>query len=132
MRTRPVKGITIFAFIVLIVSILLIVFFALSFNKENTVISILTFVFCGAFSLVSIFVLFNQLFCFIELKENTLIRHILWIKKTTKIEKITKIILEEGIYKIFIDNKKFCDMPSAIKGSNEIIIELEKNGISIK
>jgi len=131
-RTRPIKGVVIFASVVLVVCVGLIIFFALSFTNENKVISILAFVFCGVFTLISSFVLLNQLFCYIEYKDKVLIKHTLWFSKSLKIEKITKIILEDGMYKIYRDEKKFYEMPSAIKGSNEIIIILENNGVSVK
>jgi len=132
LRTKPVKGICIFALIVLVVCLSLLIFFAVDFNNENTVISIVSFVFCGIFILISLFTLINQLFCYVEFKDSKLVKHTLWFSKTLKIERITKITLEEGIYKIFDDNKIFYQMPSGIRGSNEIILALEQNGVSIK
>lgn len=131
LRTKPIKGLVIFALIVFVVSLAMILLFGIDYQNQTKVIAILVFIFCGAFFLVSLFVLVNQLFCYLELKNDRLIHHILWFTKSIKVDKINKITLEDGMYKIFSGSKIFYQMPSLIRGSNEIIIGLEKLGIHI-
>lgn len=73
----------------------------------------------------------DQLFHYVEVKENTLVNHFLFAKSVLSFDRIKKIVLVNEMYIIYSKKKKFCTMPSRIRGSNEIIVYLEKHGISI-
>ena len=129
-RTKPIKGLLIFLPIVIVFSAGAIVLFALT--KQNIVFSIMVYIFCGAFILLSLILLLDQLFHYTELKGDILINQILFVRKKIKVEKITKIILKDEMYFIFVGQKQFCVISTRIRGSNEIIVALERKGKSVR
>ena len=129
-RTKPVKGLLIFLPIVIVFSAGAIVLFA--FTKQNIVFSVMVYIFCGAFILFSLILLLDQLFHYTELKGDILINQILFVRKKIKVEKITKIILKDEMYFIFVGQKQFCVISTRIRGANEIIVALERKGKSVR
>lgn len=129
-RTKPVKGLLIFLPIVIVFSAGAIVLFALT--KQNIVFSVMVYIFCGAFILLSLILLLDQLFHYTELRGDILINQILFIRKKIKVEKITKIILKDEMYFIFVGQKQFCVISTRIRGANEIIVALERKGKSVR
>lgn len=125
-RTKPLKGLLIFLPIVIVFSAGAILLFALT--KQNFVFSLLVYIFCGAFVLLSLILLLDQLFHYTELRGDTLINQIIVVRKKVKVSRITKIILKDEMYYIFIDQKQFCVISARIPGGNEIIIALERQG----
>ena len=90
-RTYPIKSLTIFLSIAFIVSVGMIVLFSLPFMaKEQWIIRILIWVFCSIFALASGIVLFNQLFYYVEVKEDVFIKHEFLIKKKVKFQKYSR------------------------------------------
>ena len=129
-RTKPIKGLVIFLPIVIVVSIGTILLFALT--KQNIAVSIMVYIFCGAFAALSIVLLSDQLFHFVELRGDELINQIIFVRKKINISEISKIILKDEMYLVFTGKKQFCVISSRISGGNEIIIALERRGIHVK
>ena len=125
-RTRPIKGLLIFLPIVIVLSAGAILLFALT--KQELVFSIMVYIFCGAFILLSLIILLDQLFHYTELRGDVLINQIIFVRKKIKVEKITKIILKDEMYFIFVEQKQFCVISTRIRGANEIIVALERKG----
>ena len=132
MRTKPLKGFSIFLSIVFVLSVLTIIYFALTFSSQAKAFAIIVFVFAGLFSITSLLILIDQLFHYTELKDGAIINHIFFFKKSIKVEKIKKLILKDGIYKIYTEDKLFVQIPSGVIGAPEIIVGLEKLGVHLK
>ena len=128
-RTKPIKGLLIFLPIVIAFSVGAILLFALT--KQELVFSIMVYIFCGAFILLSLIILLDQLFHYTELRGDFLINQIIFVRKKIKVEKITKIILKDEMYFIFVGQKQFCVISTRIRGANEIIVALERKGKSV-
>ena len=128
-RTRPIKDLLIFLPIVIVLSAGAILLFALT--KQELVFSIMVYIFCGAFILLSLIILLDQLFHYTELRGDVLINQIIFVRKKIKVEKITKIILKDEMYFIFVEQKQFCVISTRIRGANEIIVALERKGKSV-
>ena len=129
-RTKPIKGLLIALSIVIVISSAVIVLFALT--KQNIVISIMVYIFCGAFILLSLIMLIDQLFHYTELNGDTLINNIVFVRKKVKVANISKIILKDEMYLVFVGKKQFCVISTRIKGGNEIIVALERQGVTMK
>ena len=129
-RTKPVKGLMIALPIVILVSAGMILLFALT--KQNIVFSVFVYIFCGAFVILSTIMLLDQLFHYTELNGDTLINHILFVKKKVKVQNISKIILKDEMYLVFVGKKQFCVISTRVVGGNEIIVALERQGIHLK
>ena len=128
-RTKPIKGLLIFLPIVIVFSVGAILLFALT--KQELVFSIMVYIFCGSFILLSLIILLDQLFHYTELRGDVLINQIIFVRKKIKVEKITKIILKDEMYFIFVGQKQFCVISTRIRGANEIIVALERKGKSV-
>ena len=129
-RTKPIKGLLIALSIVIVISSAVIVLFALT--KQNIVISIMVYIFCGVFVLLSLIMLIDQLFHYTELNGDTLINNIVFVRKKVKVANISKIILKDEMYLVFVGKKQFCVISTRIKGGNEIIVALERQGVTMK
>ena len=130
LRTRPITGLIVFASIAAAISLGAIILFAI--DLSNLFISILVFIFGGMFFLGGVAVIIDQCLHYVELKENDLINHVIFVKKVLPIEKIKKIELVNGIYDIYDKKRKFCSLPSHLKGSSEIIVGLSRRGVEIE
>ena len=129
-RTKPLKGLLIFLPIVILMSTAMVLLFALT--KQNIVVSILVYVFCGAFIVLSLIVLLDQLFHYTELQGDILINQIIFVRKKVKVENITKIVFKDEMYLVFVGKKQFCVISSRVSGGNEIIVALERQGVRMK
>ena len=129
-RTKPIKGFVIALLVVLVVSIGSILLFALT--EQDIVVSILVYIFCGAFTVLSAFMICVQLFHYLELKDDILINHIFIASKKAHISKIDKIILQDEMYIFYVKKERFAVFSSRVEGVNEIIIALERKGIHVK
>lgn len=129
-RTKPVKGAIIFASIAALVSIGALVLFAI--DRSNLFISILVYIFGGMFFVGGVIVVLDQLFHYVELKEDKLINHLYFSRKEIEINRIKKVILEKGMYEIYIKKGKFCTIPSHLEGCDKIIIGLSRHGIEVE
>ena len=129
-RTKPIKGLLIALSIVIAISSAVIVLFALT--KQNIVISVMVYIFCGVFVLLSLIMLIDQLFHYTELNGDTLINNIVFVRKKAKVANISKIILKDEMYLVFVGKKQFCVISTRIKGGNEIIVALERQGVTMK
>ena len=129
-RTLPIKGLLIFLPIVIISSIGMVLLFALT--KQNLLMSILVYIFCGAFAGLGLALLLDQLFHYTMIDDDVLINQIIFVRKKIKVEQITKIILKDEMYLIFVGKKQFAVISTRVRGGNEIILALERQGKSVK
>ena len=129
-RTKPVRGLIIFALIASLVSIGAIVLFAI--DRSNLFISILVFIFGGLFAMGGLLIVFDQLFHYVELKEDLLINHVFFIKKVLEINKINRITLKQGMYEVYTKKARFCTIPSRLNGADKIIIGLSRRGVNVE
>lgn len=129
LRTYPIKGLVIFLIVDIVISLATLGYFI--WDRSNLLIAILVYIFGGLFAIIGIVVLLDQLFHYVEVKNDCLINRILWIKNVLPFDKIKKVILIDEMYIIYSKKKRFCSMPSHIQGSNEIILYLERKGISL-
>lgn len=129
-RTKPLKGLLIFLPIVILLSTAMVLLFALT--KQNIVVSIMVYIFCGAFIILSLMLLLDQLFHYTELRGDILINQIIFVRKKVMVENITKIVFKDEMYLVFVGKKQFCVISSRISGGNEIIVALERQGVRMK
>ena len=129
-RTKPIKGLMIFLPIVIVASTAMILLFALT--KQNLVFSILVYIFCGSFAVLSLAMLIDQLFHYTELRGDILINQIIFVRKKVNVENISKIILKDEMYLVFVGKKQFCVISTRVSGGNEIIVALERQGVRMK
>ena len=129
-RTKPLKGLLIFLPIVILLSTAMVLLFALT--KQNIVVSIMVYIFCGAFIILSLILLLDQLFHYTELRGDILINQIIFVRKKVMVENITKIVFKDEMYLVFVGKKQFCVISSRISGGNEIIVALERQGVRMK
>lgn len=92
----------------------------------------MVYIFCGIFILLGLIMLLDQLFHYTELKGNILINQIIFVRKKIEVDKISKIIFKDEMYIVFVGKKQFCVISSRIRGGNEIIVALERQGIHVK
>lgn len=128
LRTQPIKGLCIFLLIAILLSLGVMIYFIIAFNEELLIFKILIFIFCPMFIILGAIALCDQLFHYVEIEGEKVINHVMWNKHTLKISHIDKIEICDGIYTIYGKGRKFATFPSQIKGSNEIIICLERHG----
>lgn len=131
-RTYPIKSLTIFLSICFVVSVGMIVLFSLPFMaKEQWIIRILIWVFCSIFALASGIVLFNQLFYYVEVKEDVFIKHEFLIKKKVKFQNIQRIKNVDGFYEIYVNNRRFASFTANTFEAQQMIVYMEKNKVKI-
>lgn len=129
LRTKPIKGLIFFLVIVIILSLACLIYFII--DRSVLVLSIAVYVFCGIFFVLGLIVLCDQLFHYVEIKNDRITNRFLWISHSYPLKKIQKLVLNEEIYYVYVKGRKVCSLPSRIKGSNEIIIYLEQHGIHL-
>lgn len=129
-RTKPLKGLLILLPIVILLSTAMVLLFALT--KQNIAVSIMVYIFCGAFIILSLILLLDQLFHYTELRGDILINQIIFVRKKVMVENITKIVFKDEMYLVFVGKKQFCVISSRISGGNEIIVALERQGVRMK
>lgn len=129
LRTKPIKGLLILLAVVFLCSAGLLAYFI--YDRSTIFISILVYIFAGAFILISLYVFLDQLFHYLEVKGNALVKHVFWNRYVLPFDKIKSVTLDNGMYEISSKRKKFYVMPAYAKGSSEIIIYLENHGVSL-
>ena len=131
-KTKPIKSLTIFLTVCLVVSVGMIVLFSLPFMaKEQWVIKILVWVFCSIFALAALIVLVNQLFFQVEVKGEKYIKHVLFARISIPIKEIDKVTNKDGFYTVIYKTKPFSSFAGNTYESQQIIIYLEKCGVKI-
>ena len=128
-KTQPIKGLLIFAGIGVAISLAGIIIFI--FDRSNLAISILVYIFGGMFLIGGSAVILDQLFHYVEVKEDKLIHRVFFKKNVLPINKIKKLVLKNGIYEVYSGKKKFCTIPSQVTGAPEIAVALQRQGVVI-
>lgn len=95
------------------------------------VIKILVWVLCSIFSLASLIVLIQQLFFWIEVRDDVFIQHNLLGAHKIPFKKIEHITNKDGFYTIYVQGKKITSFATNTKEGTEIIVYLEKHGVKI-
>ncbi|MCR5184567.1 MAG: hypothetical protein K6C32_00580 [Bacilli bacterium] len=126
-RTYPVKGLVIFCLIGFLICTPAFIWFL--FIEELLVFRVLVYIFCPMFSLIALITIIDQLFHYVEVKEDVFINHIVFWTKKVKIEKIERFEICEGIYYIYYLNKKIASFPSQVVGADRVVIALERHGV---
>ena len=130
-RTYPIKGLMIFLIITFIVSLAAVIYFIIA-QDDPIVIRVLVWIFCGAFSIISLIVMSDQLFNYVEVRDDKLISHKFLTKKVINIKNIQRIKSEENIFNVYVDNMKVVSFYSYSKESQEIIVYLDKHHVHIE
>ena len=130
LRTYPIKSLTIFVAICFVVSLTMVILFAF-LNKEEWVIRILIFIFCGLFTVASATILIYQLFFYVSVDENNFYRHVLFGKHAIPLTKIERIINRDGFYDVIVKGKRITSFSTNTKEGQQIIVFLERKGVKI-
>lgn len=130
LRTYPIKSLTIFVAICFVVSLAMVILFAF-LNKEEWVIRILVFIFCGLFTVASAIILIYQLFFYVSVDEENFYRHVMFGKHTIPLKKIERIINRDGFYEVVVKGKKITTFSTNTKEGQQIIVFLERKGVKI-
>lgn len=130
LRTYPIKSLTIFVAICFVVSLAMVILFAF-LNKEEWVIRILIFIFCGLFTVASAIILIYQLFFYVSVDEENFYRHVMFGKHTIPLKKIERIINRDGFYEVVVKGRKITSFSTNTKEGQQIIVFLERKGVKI-
>lgn len=130
LRTYPIKSLTIFVAICFVVSLTMVILFAF-LNKEEWVIRILIFIFCGLFTVASAIILIYQLFFYVSVDEENFYRHVMFGKHTIPLKKIERIINRDGFYEVVVKGKRITSFSTNTKEGQQIIVFLERKGVKI-
>ena len=130
LRTYPIKSLTIFASVCFVVSLAMVILFAF-LDKEELVIRILIFVFCGIFTIAAGIILIYQLFFYIAVDDDSFYRYVLFGRYKIPYSKIEKIVNKDGFYYVMVKGKKITSFSTNTKESQQIILFLERKGVKI-
>ena len=131
-RTYPIKSLVIFLSICFVVSTGMLVLFALPFmQSEMWVIKILVWVLCSVFSLASLVVLIQQLFFYIEVRDEVFIKHFIFGSHKIPFKQIEHISNANGFYTIYVKGKRIVSFATNTTEGTEMIVYLEKHGVKI-
>lgn len=130
-RTYPIKSLTIFLSICFTVSLGMLILF-IFLTKEEWVIRILIFIFCGLFTVASGIVLVYQLFFYVAVDEDYFYKHFIFGYHKIPLKRIQKISNKDGFYFIYVDNHRISSFAGNTKEGQQIIIFLEKSGVKIE
>ena len=130
-RTYPIKSLTIFLAICFVVSLAMVILF-IFLTKEEWVIRILIFVFCGLFTIASAIVLCYQLFFHVGVDEECFYRYAFFSAYRIPYKKIEKVMNMNGFYDIYVSGKKIASFAGNTKEGQQIILFLEKKGVKIE
>lgn len=131
LRTRIPTPVLIFLLADIVLCGGAIVYFALA-NDEIIIMRILVFIMCGIFFLLGFIQLLAELLNFIEIKDDKVVVH-KWLTHTKlSFDKISYVTNKDGLYTLYVKNKKFYTFSTGLKEASEIIVYLESHGVNIK
>ena len=128
-RTYPSKGLVIALTCVIVISIGMVVLFALI--NENIGFKIFMFVMFTIFIVGSLIVLLDQLTHYVEVEGEAFIKHLLLLKKRINIEDIEKINFKNGFFDVYVKGKKFAYFSSDTEEGKQIIKYLDSKRVKI-
>lgn len=129
-RTYPIKSLTIFVAICFTVSVAMIILFAF-LQKEELLIRILIFIFCGLFAVASGIILVYQLFFFVAVDDQYFYRYYLFGFFKVEINKIERVLNQDGFYHVVVKGKKVGTFAGNTKEGQQLIVFLERKGVKI-
>ena len=130
LRTYPVYKFVIFLLVVILGSVGMSIWFI--FNNEPFFVKMIVWIMCGGFIFLSLIVIIDQLFSFIEVKGTTLIKHAFFFKRKYDFKSIDKIKNKDGFFTVFVKNVKVLTFASDRRGANEIMAYMDMHGVRIE
>ena len=129
-RTYPIKGLLIFLIITFVVSLAAVIYFIIA-QDDVFVVRLLVWIFCGAFTIISLIVMCDQIFNYIEVRDDKLISHKFLTKKIVNIKNIERIVNEDNVSNVYVDNQKVFYFFTFSKEAQEILVYLDKMHVRI-
>lgn len=129
-RTYPIKGLLIFLIITFVVSLAAVIYFIIA-QDDVFVVRLLVWIFCGAFTIISLIVMCDQIFNYIEVRDEKFISHKFLSKKIVDINNIQRIRNEDNVFNVYVDNQKITSFYSYSKEAQEILVYLDKMHVQI-
>ena len=130
LRTRPIKKLCICVACIVAVSLGLCIGFIFMPN-EQIVIRVIVWIMCGLFTVLGTVLLIDQLFNYVEVKDQVFIKHMFLTKHVIPFEKIKSVKSEDGFYVVYIGKKKVCTFAGDTKEANAIVSYMDKNHVKI-
>ena len=100
-------------------------------TKEEMLIRVLIFIFCGLFAVASGIILVYQLFFFVAVDENFFYRYYLFGFFKVEIGKIERVLNQDGFYHVVVKGKKVGTFAGNTKEGQQLIVFLERKGVKI-
>ena len=130
LRTYPIKKLCICVAIIVAVSLGLCVGF-IFMPDELIVVRVIVWIMCGLFTLLGLILLFDQLFNYVEVKNDVFIKHMFLTKHVIPFNKIKSVKNEDGFYVVYVGNKKVCTFAGDTKEAHAIVSYMDKNHVKV-
>lgn len=92
----------------------------------------IVWIMCGGFTLLSLIVIIDQVFSYIEVKDNQIIKHAFLFKRKYDFKVVDKIKNKDGFFMVFVKNVKVLTFASDRRGANEIVAYLDAHDVKIE
>ena len=93
--------------------------------------AIFSYIFCGVFHAIALFLLVDTLTNYVVLEGDEIIKYSFLAKKRAKIRTITKIVHDGNFYIIYTNNKKFVSLNDRDPQTDKMMYQFERWGIPI-
>lgn len=93
--------------------------------------AIFSYIFCGIFFALALFLLIDTLTNYVVVENDVIIKHAFLSKKKAKIKEITKIIHGDNAYVIYVNKRKFTTLNDRDPQTDKMLYQFEKNGIDL-
>jgi hypothetical protein len=131
-RTYPLKGLSIFLSVVIVLSIGLSI--GIVFIEDLLALRIVIWVFSGIFAITSIVVLLKEAIIYLSFDEESevLTSHEFIIRRKIPLTKISRIEVKDGFYVFYSGKQKIYTLGADRPNANELALALERHKIKIK
>ena len=99
--------------------------------EKTSGLAIVGYIMCGAFNIISIILIINTVFDYVEVDGEKIIKVVAFVKKEQLIKKITKIEHKDNFYLIYISEKLFTSLNDRDPETAKMLFHFEKCGIDI-
>lgn len=99
--------------------------------QGGSVIAIIGYVMCGFFNIVSIILICNTLFDYVEVEGNAITKVVFLSRKKEEITKIEKIIHNQNFYDVYIGGKIFVSLNDHDPATTKMLFQFEKHGVDL-
>ena len=128
-RTHGKKGIIIFSIISFFLSLGVAILFIILKN-ENVFFRWFAIIVGSFFAILSLIVLLIHTTVYLEIKDNNLVYHRFFVKKTIACKQIKKLVYNSGSYALYLDNDQLLFViDSSDVGAQTILSFLEKHKV---